>query len=93
MVFSAIFVLGAVLTPLLLSPWSKGPKRNTTYETGEETIRGVWGQSAQYISQRIGLRRRDVRRGGKYADACGRLGPLLLLGRPHVQHYWSGYKG
>jgi NADH-quinone oxidoreductase subunit A len=44
MIFSALFVLGAVIMPLLLSPRSKGPKRTTTYESGEETIGSAWVQ-------------------------------------------------
>ncbi len=44
MILSAAFVLGAVLVPLLLSPRSKGPKRNTTYESGEQTIGSAWVQ-------------------------------------------------
>ena len=44
MIFSALFVLGAVIAPLLLSPRSKGPKRNATYESGEETIGSAWVQ-------------------------------------------------
>ena len=44
MVISAIFVLGAVIVPLLLSPHSKGLKRTTTYESGEETIGSAWVQ-------------------------------------------------
>jgi NADH-quinone oxidoreductase subunit A len=44
MVISALFVLAAVIMPILLSPRSKGPKRNTTYESGEQTIGSAWVQ-------------------------------------------------
>ena len=44
MIISALFVLGAVIAPLLLSPRSKGVKRTTTYESGEEPIGTAWVQ-------------------------------------------------